>query len=359
MKSSASAPVLRDSPYNQQVGTKPRRRNKDGIWHPPPGGFNEPDLPHFEGPGPGQYNPRVQHMCLSTKPRIPGCRFGSEDRFKYLAPMSSLERTSSGLTGGLNAPQSSTSPGPAYLPDYSCVHAASRQSSFTVQRRDTSGTEGAARSGAPGPGLYNPTDKGLSTKKNFTSGGGFFADDRHKYLGEVDPASLTPLVGQSPGPCYAPSDRFSAKRAPTVAFGGHGPNTIKSVPSLKVETPGPGAYTPTVQNASLSTKPRVVGTAFSVEVRSSKALMDSSACFHGKVCARGWLRGVGPPGGGGGGARRWRRIGCRSRTARPASHARRPPALPRLPPQRDAARCSPCRQKAHDRCTPPSRSKST
>jgi len=283
MKASASAPVLRDSPYNQQIGTAKKRRSKDGLWHPPPGGFNEPELPQFEGPGPGQYNPKVQHGCLSTKPRIPGCRFGSEDRFKYLAPMSSLERTSSGLTGGLNAPQSSTSPGPAYLPDYSLVIGASRSSSFRVQRRDTRGTESLARGSAPGPGLYNPTDLGLSTKKNFTAGGGFFADDRHKYLGELDPTSLTPLQSQSPGPLYNPSDKITAFRSQTVAFGGHGPNTIKSVPSLKVGTPGPGAYTPVSQNASLSTKPRVVASQFGVEVRSSKALMDSSACFHGKV----------------------------------------------------------------------------
>jgi len=151
-----------------------------------------------------------------------------------------------------------------------------------VQRRDTSG-ESLARGSAPGPGLYNPLDTGLSTKKNFTSGGGFFADDRHKYLGELDPSSLTPLVSQSPGPLYNPSDKIAATRAPTVAFGGHGPGTIKSVPSLKVGTPGPGAYSPLEQNASLSTKPRVVASAFGVEVRSSKALMDSSACYHGKV----------------------------------------------------------------------------
>jgi len=163
------------------------------------------------------------------------------------------------------------------------VHAASRSSSFTVQRRDTSGTEGLARGSAPGPGLYNPSDGTSSTKRNFTAGGGFFADDRHKYLGELDPESLTPLMSQSPGPLYNPSDRIAAVRAPTVAFGGTGPNTIKSVPSLKTGTPGPGAYTPVTQNASLSTKPRVVASQFGVEVRSSKSLMDSSACFHGKV----------------------------------------------------------------------------
>ena len=134
---SSSAPVLseraqndpriRDSPYAAVVSKAPPPRK--GPWHPPPGAFNVPELPQFAGPGPGRYTP-ANHQ---TKPRVVASRFGSEDRFKYLAPMSSLERTSSGLTGGLNAPQSSTSPGPAYLPDYSQVIAASRSSSFTAR----------------------------------------------------------------------------------------------------------------------------------------------------------------------------------------------------------------------------------
>ncbi|KAL1524747.1 hypothetical protein AB1Y20_019630 [Prymnesium parvum] len=284
MKASSSAPVLRDSPYNQSIGpAKPKRRAKDGVWRPPPGGFNEPDLPHFEGPGPGQYTPKEQHSVLSTKPRVVGCRFGSEDRFKYLAPLRSLEGTSSGLLGGSCGPQAVASPGPAYMPDYSCVHVAARSSSFSVQRRDTSGADSIARGAAPGPGLYNPSDKALSTRKNYVAGGGFLADDRQKYLGELDPSSLTPSVSQSPGPLYMPSHSFAMSRAPTVSFGGHGPGTIKSVPSLKMPMPGPGAYTPIAQNAALSTKPRILVTHFGVEPRVSKGLMDSSMCFHKNV----------------------------------------------------------------------------
>ena len=84
-------------------------------------------------------------------------------------------------------------------------------------------------------------DSLVSTKKNFTAGGGFLADDRHKYLGEVDPASGTPMVNLSPGPMYQPSYDYARKRAPSVNFGGRGPGTIRRPPSLKVETPGPGA----------------------------------------------------------------------------------------------------------------------
>lgn len=292
MKQSASAPALRNSPYTQQVGTRSLKmlkappkngRGPGGIWVPPPGAFNEPDLPRFEGPGPGQYNPKYQHTCLSTKPRITGCRFGSEDRFKYLGPQTSLERTSSGLSAGTSGGQNAKSPGPGYNPTYDLVHSASRASSFTVQRRDTSGV--TAPGNAPGPGLYNPSDRSLSGRRNFTAGGGFFADDRHKYLGELDPHSRTPLISQSPGPLYKPEYASSSriKSVPGVAFGGHGPGTIIEPPSLKIETPGPGAYTPASQGGPLSTKPTVRATGFSVEKRTTRSLLDSSMCYHGKV----------------------------------------------------------------------------
>ena len=114
-----------------------------------------------------------------------------------------LERTSSDMIGGLSGPQSATSPGPAYSPNFAAIHAQSRCSSFSVQRRDTSGVEGGSI--APGPGLYNPSDKVLSTKRDYTSGGGFLADDRTKYLTELDPSSLTPVTNNSPGPAYNPS----------------------------------------------------------------------------------------------------------------------------------------------------------
>ena len=192
MGMSASAPVLQNSPYAATVG-KPMRRPK--VWVPPPGQFNEPDLPRFTNPGPGRYNPAHQHTCLSTKPRITATRFGSEDRFKYLGPQTALEPMQSGMVGGLFCPQSSSSPGPGYLPSYDLVKPMARKSSFTVAVPLREG-----RGSSPGPGLYNPTDK--STRRNYTSGGGFLADDRHKYLGEVDPASLQPLKKCSPGPMY-------------------------------------------------------------------------------------------------------------------------------------------------------------
>ena len=84
MQGSSSAPVLmKDSPYSQVIGkgTKPKKRT---AWHPPPGAFNNPELPSFASPGPGRYTPSVNFV----KPRQGGTRFGSEDRFKYLGPRS-------------------------------------------------------------------------------------------------------------------------------------------------------------------------------------------------------------------------------------------------------------------------------
>jgi len=268
MGMSASAPVLQNSPYAATVG-KPMRRPK--VWVPPPGQFNEPDLPRFTNPGPGRYNPAHQHTCLSTKPRITATRFGSEDRFKYLGPQTALEPMQSGMVGGLFCPQSSSSPGPGYLPSYDLVKPMARKSSFTVAVPLREG-----RGSSPGPGLYNPTDK--STRRNYTSGGGFLADDRHKYLGEVDPASLQPLKKCSPGPMYKPGRYCQGKRVTTVAFGGHGPGTIIKPPSLKSESPGPGAYTP-----GFSDLPRSQISSFSVESRTAKGQVDSSACYQGKV----------------------------------------------------------------------------
>jgi hypothetical protein len=280
MGASASAPTLQNSPYTQTIG-KPMRKPK--VWVPPPGAFNEPDLPRFVNPGPGRYTPMEQHSCLSTKPRAPTCRFGSEDRFKYFGPQTPLETLQSGMMGGLFQPQNKPGPGPGYLPSYDAVRPRARASSFTVERRDPGGVEKLARGSAPGPGLYNPSDKTLSRIRDYTAGGGFLADDRQKYLGQVDPASLTPVKSYSPGPMYKPSETYSRKRATTVSFGGHGPGTIMKPPSLKAETPGPGSYTPTTQNACLSTKPRVLAKSFSIEQRGGKTLMDSSQCFHGKV----------------------------------------------------------------------------
>ena len=175
MQASKSAPALGESPYAASVGPKQPRRKK---WVPPPGAFNEPDLPaRFANPGPGRYNPAPQNACLSTKPRVVGCRFGSEDRYKYFGPQTPLERTSSGMLGGLYQPQSEASPGPGYMPSYNLVRSASRSSSFTVERREGT-SERRARGGAPGPGLYNPSDKASSTVRNYTAGGNFLGDDR-------------------------------------------------------------------------------------------------------------------------------------------------------------------------------------
>ena len=71
----------------------------------------------------------------------------------------------------------------------------------------------------PGPGLYTPSEKISSNRRNNTSGGAFLADDRHKYLGSVDPESGQVRISYSPGPLYKPSDHLAKTRAPTVSFG--------------------------------------------------------------------------------------------------------------------------------------------
>ena len=280
MQGSSSAPVLmKDSPYSQVIGkgTKPKKRT---AWHPPPGAFNNPELPSFASPGPGRYTPSVNFV----KPRQGGTRFGSEDRFKYLGPQQPLEVTSAGMSG-MYQPQAGASPGPGYLPNYGLVHSASRISSFSVEHRDTTGAPpGAAVN--PGPGLYTPSEKMLSTRRDNTPGGAFLADDRHKYLGQVDPDSGQVRQSFSPGPLYKPSVSQSKLRPPTVAFGGHGPGTIKKPPSLKMETPGPGSYDHALtllDGSKISTKPRQPRASFGSTKRSDMGPPDSSQCFHGKV----------------------------------------------------------------------------
>ena len=216
MSMSASAPVLQNSPYAATVGKVPKRRPK--VWVPPPGQFNEPDLPRFVNPGPGRYTLPSQRD-MPNRPRITATRFGSEDRFKYLGPQTSLEPMQSGMVGGMFCPQSSSSPGPGYLPSYDLVRPRARASSFTVAVKG-----GEGRGNSPGPGLYNPDDKRI--RRNYTSGGGFLADDRHKYLGELDPASLQPLTKVSPGPIYKPGRYCQGGRVTSVSFGGHGPGTL-------------------------------------------------------------------------------------------------------------------------------------
>jgi len=280
MGQSSSAPVLSQSPYAQSLtGARPKKPAK---WTPPPGAFNNPDLPQFTMPGPGRYTPSTS----STKPRVVGTRFGSEDRFKYLGPQNGLEETSTGMASGF-CPQSVASPGPGYMPRYDLVHSSSRHSAFTVARRDTSGIgAGSGASVAPGPGLYNPSEKVCSNRRNNTPGGAFLADDRHKYLGQVDPESGMVRQSFGPGPLYKPADHLAKRRAPTVAFGGRGPGTIKKPPSLKTESPGPGSYElgrNLVDGSTLSQKPRAPGYGFGSSVRTDSAFLDSSKCYHGKV----------------------------------------------------------------------------
>ena len=287
MKGSASAPALGlgKSPYAASTGSKKKPRPRSGTWAPPPGAFNEPDLPRFENPGPGRYNPKAQNSCLSTKPRISSCRFGSEDRFKYLGPQQSLSCTSSGMLGGFQ-PQNAASPGPTYVPKYDLVHSSSRTSSFSVARRETSGVNSRTASIAPGPGLYNPSDSSLSTRRNRTAGGGFLADDRQKYLGEVDPASGRALdTSSNPGPVYKPNDALVRRRTTTTAFGGRGPGTRRKPPALVAEAPGPGSYDPGItlaHGAALSTKPRSSVASFGCAKRDG-GMMSSTHCYHGKV----------------------------------------------------------------------------
>ena len=279
MAASSSAPVLlKDSPYAATL-VKPKTK-APAKWTPPPGAYLKPDLPSFAGPGPGRYTPNAQ----AVKPRVTGARFGSEDRFKYLGPQNGLETTSAGMSG-MYCPQASASPGPGYVPKYDLVHSSSRKSAFTVERRDTGGLAPGA-SVAPGPGLYTPNDKMASNRPNAVSGGAFLADDRHKYLGQVDPDSGMVRQNFSPGPLYKPSDHLAKPRASTVAFGGRGPGTIKAPPSLKAESPGPGSYDHNLtlaDGARTSKNPRAPAPGFGSTQRGDSAFVDSSACYHGKV----------------------------------------------------------------------------
>ena len=258
MGMSASAPVLQNSPYAATVG-KPMRRPK--VWVPPPGAFNEPDLPRFVNPGPGRYTPAHQHACLSTKPRVVATRFGSEDRFKYLGPQTALEPMQSGMVGGLFCPQSASGPGPSYLPSYDLVRPMARKSSFTVAVPINEG-----RGNSPGPGLYNPTDKG--TRRNYTSGGGFLADDRHKYLGEIDPASLQPMKKCSPGPMYAAPAHTLPSLPPPCPCASQPPTHLPAppcpYPSLPLTYPAlpfpPGTSRAATAKASASPRSPLVGT---------------------------------------------------------------------------------------------------
>mmetsp|Transcript_16549 Transcript_16549/g.35490 ORF Transcript_16549/g.35490 Transcript_16549/m.35490 type:complete len:397 (-) Transcript_16549:232-1422(-) len=280
------ASSLAKSPYAESIGgsTTSVLRYKGKKWTPPPGKFNEPEAPlRFSNPGPGRYDPAVQHACLSTKPRVLACRFGSEDRFKYFGPELPLERTTSGMYGGLFVPQGGQSPGPCYLPNHSLTKSRSQEASLLSQRRAQGGLEHRLKAKLPGPGAYNPNDTNISTKKNWTPQGRFMADDRTRYLGDVDPASQQPQKSFSPGPMYNPVVAITQERPKTVAFGGRGPGTMVKPPSLKAETPGPGTYTPMAQAACLSSKRRVPAASFGAPTGPETLPIDSAYCFHGNV----------------------------------------------------------------------------
>lgn len=263
MNSSNSAPVLRDSSHRETFRCKKAKTQKHGgAW---PTSFINRD--QFNRPGPGHYN---ANAGLCTMPRVLGGRFSGEDRFKYLAPMSCLEKTSTGLAGGLYVPQTATSPGPSYMPEYRCVEIAGRSSSFAVQTRDSSSTRNRAQSSVPGPGLYDPSDYSLSTKRSLTCGGSFLADDRYKYFGVLEKASMTPFVSQSPGPLYNPRDDLCIPRAPSTTFRTGKGYARTAFLTWRSATPGPGAYDVN-RIEVLSSRPRVQTHDFGMKARSNKA----------------------------------------------------------------------------------------
>lgn len=277
----ASVPLLmrlKQSPYASSLpaSASGSRRKR---WAPPPGAFNEPDLPpRFTTPGPGRYTPHAQHACLSTKPNVIACGFGSDDREKYLGGV--LCRTPSGMLMG-NPPAMSQSPGPVYRPNHALVERASTKVAMSSST-SMAALECRVKGSIPGPAKYNPKPTASSRERNFTAGGRFGRNDRAKYLGSVDPASLTPMTHRSPGPIYKPSFAPVTFNPGQTAFGGTGPGSIRKAPVLATESPGPGSYTPDAQNTVLSTHRRARATSFPVEARKTVAV-DSRHCYHGKV----------------------------------------------------------------------------
>jgi len=305
--SSASSQLgrLKGSPYAASLSgsTSGVRRR----WTPPPGAFNEPDLPpRFSTPGPGRYTPDPQHACLSTKPRIVACSFGSDDREKYFG--GGLTKTTSGMLGS-NAGRSSSSPGPVYKPSHSLVEPATMRVALSSGSTDSNSLRTREGKKSPGPAQYVSAKTNAPTKarfsltqtdprpavllqtpnfetssrgRSYTSGGRFLQNDRSKYMGECDPASLTPSTKSSPGPIYNYSILPIKHNPGTVSFGGTGPDSHKKRPVRASESPGPGAYSPDAQLTVLSTNRRAPVSGFSVEPRRA-ATVDSRHCFHGRV----------------------------------------------------------------------------
>jgi hypothetical protein len=97
----------------------------------------------------------------------------------------------------------------------------------------------------------------------------FGTEDRLKHLGRqrdsskaLDGPAVTswgPQIGLSPGPIYLPTYSVTELQARSSSFPGESRAKSSAVASVsRAKTPGPGAYTPAVQHAVLSTKPRVV-----------------------------------------------------------------------------------------------------
>ena len=133
----------------------------------------------------------------------------------------------------------------------------------------------------PGPAMYAPKTNFSSRERSQTSGGRFMQNDRFKYMGDVDPVSLTPSVKCSPGPVYNPSFVAVVHNPGTVSFGGSGPGTMRKPPVLAVETPGPGAYTPDAQNVVLSTTRRAPSAGFLTAARNGDVTcLSPGPCYY-------------------------------------------------------------------------------
>jgi hypothetical protein len=273
----ASVPLLvrlKQSPYTTSLSGIRRKR-----WAPPPGAFNEPDAPpRFATPGPGRYQPHAQHTCLSTKPNITACSFGTEDREKYLGGC--LSRTPSGMLIG-SPPATSQSPGPVYRPNHALVERASTKVGMSSSA-SMAALEQRMRGSVPGPAKYSPKPTASSRQRSSSSGCRFGRNDRAKYLGSVDPVSLTPMTKQSPGPIYKPSFAPVTFNPGRTAFGGAGPGSIRRAPATAIESPGPASYASDAQHTVLSTNRRAPASSFPMEPRKTVAV-DSMHCYHGKV----------------------------------------------------------------------------
>mmetsp|Transcript_20207 Transcript_20207/g.51404 ORF Transcript_20207/g.51404 Transcript_20207/m.51404 type:complete len:372 (+) Transcript_20207:89-1204(+) len=252
------------------TGTTGRRgRDADGAWVPPPGAFNEPDLPIFPGPGPGRYTP----ITTLTRPRTATTSFPTEDRWKHLGRQRDSTRALDGATSTASistwGPQIGVSPGPVYLPVYTATEIQSRSMGFPSQARTKSASlaSAVASSKRPGPGTYSPIEQFavLSTKPRVGRMSPFSIDDRLKYLGVQLEGGVVVQIA-SPGPTYAPKLDLVLPFAGGVAFGQPRSRQQKAMIGGHA-SPGPGSYSPAAQAAVLSSKPTVPSSSFGKEKR--------------------------------------------------------------------------------------------